>query len=84
MAKGNPQMPYQVPELKDVGEYNDLLKEIEKRTERIEKYKDTAKQKQSMLNKQEEKRLAITQKIYDIEGKRESLLEKSKKILLHN
>ena len=80
MAKGNPQMPYQVPELKDVGEYNDLLKEIEKRTERIEGYKDTAKQKQSMLNKQEEKRLAITQKIFDIEGKRESLLEKSKNL----
>ena len=73
-------MPYQVPELKDVGEYNDLLKEIEKRTERIEGWKDTAKSKQSQLNKQEEKRLAITKKIYDIEGKRESLLEKSKNL----
>ena len=80
MAKGNPQMPYQVPELKDVGEYNRLLKEIEKKTERIEGWKDTAKSKQSQLNKQEEKRLAITQKIFDIEGKRESLLEKSKNL----
>ena len=38
MAKGNPQMPYQVPELKDVREYNDLLKEIEKRTKQINEW----------------------------------------------
>ena len=80
MAKGNPQMPYQVPDLRDVKEYDALLKEIEKRTKKITDWKDTAKSKQSQLNKQEEKRLAITQKIYDIEGKRESLLEKSKNL----
>ena len=73
-------MPYQVPDLRDVKEYDALLKEIEKRTKKITDWKDTAKSKQSQLNKQEEKRLAITQKIYDIEGKRESLLEKSKNL----
>ena len=69
-------MPYQVPELEDVQAYEELLAKIEKRTAQIEGYKDTAKQKQSMLNKQREKDLAVTQKIYDIEGKRESLFSK--------
>ena len=81
MANGNPQMPYQVPDLENVKEYEELLKKIEERSEQISKWKDTAKTKQSQLNKQAEKELAVFQKIYDIEGKRESLLEKSKNLL---
>lgn len=80
MAKGNPQMPYQVPDLENVKDYENLLSKIEQRSKQISEWKDTAKSKQSQLNKQAEKELAIFQKIYEIEGKKGNLMEKSNKL----
>jgi len=80
VAKGNPQMPYQVPDLENVKDYENLLSKIEQRSKQISEWKDTAKSKQSQLNKQAEKELAIFQKIYEIEGKKGNLMEKSNKL----
>ena len=73
-------MPYQVPDLENVKDYENLLSKIEQRSKQISEWKDTAKSKQSQLNKQAEKELAIFQKIYEIEGKKGNLMEKSNKL----
>ena len=75
MANG-PKTPYQVPDLENVKDYEELLKKAEERMERISNWSDQAKSKQSQLNKEKEKELKLYQKIQGIQADTADLTSK--------